>query len=181
MRGARGLKKEDGTILQIGNSIDTNDYLKWDGSRIVGDVPVGGSGGSYIQLDLNANAAADATFTNMPAAVTFFLSSYRHVHQVDLSGCTQARLVVVKMATAGAAASKLMLRYIAAFSTTASNYLDIGTSEISVAVNVQNTVLASGWINLAAGAKADVFIAVIGSGGDGALDPKFGNVSAQFK
>jgi hypothetical protein len=61
------------------------------------------------------------------------------------------------------------------------NYSDIGTLEVSVAVNVNNTFLATNWINLVAGAKADVFIAVLGSGGDGALDPAFGQIAAEFK
>jgi hypothetical protein len=48
-------------------------------------------------------------------------------------------------------------------------------------VNVTNTVLVSNWINLAAGAKADVFITIACSGGDGALDPVFGHIYLQFK
>jgi len=31
------------------------------------------------------------------------------------------------------------------------------------------------------GAKADVFVAIVGSGGDGALDPVFGQIVAQFR
>ncbi len=50
-----------------------------------------------------------------------------------------------------------------------------------VAINVQNTVLATAWTDLVAGAKADVFIAPLCSGGDGVLDPVVGNITAQFK
>ena len=64
---------------------------------------------------------------------------------------------------------------------TVANYVDIGTSEVSVAVNVQNSFLATAWINLAAGAKADVYVDIVGSGGDAALDPAFGSVVAEFK
>jgi hypothetical protein len=88
---------------------------------------------------------------------------------------------VNKQGTAGAANSKFILRYRTTFSTTVGDYSDIGTSEVSVAVNTTNTVLSTSWINLAANAKADVFVAVVGSGGDGALDPGFGSVIAQFK
>jgi len=42
-------------------------------------------------------------------------------------------------------------------------------------------MLVTSWIDLAAGAKADVFITLDGSGGDGVLDPAFGNIYAQFK
>jgi hypothetical protein len=124
---------------------------------------------------------AGFTWTNMPLAATFLSGSHRHVLKVDLTNFTQVRLIVNKQGTAGAAASKLILRYRTAFSTTVGDYSDIGTSEVSVAVNVQNTVQVSNWINITANAKADVFVCLVGSGGDGALDPVFGNIIAQFK
>ena len=86
-----------------------------------------------------------------------------------------------KQGTSGAAASKLILRYYTAFSQTVANYLDIGTSEVSVATNVNNTFLDTGWINLASGAKTDVWIDLLGSGGDGTLDPAFGTIVAIFR
>lgn len=164
-----------GLLPKLGGG--TANFLRADGAW----APPAGGGGGTIQLDLHAEADAAATWTNMPSAVTFLFGSHRHVHRVDLSGCTQCRLVVNKQATAGAAASKLILRYRTAFSTTAGDYSNIGTSEVSVAVNVQNNCIASSWVNLAAGAIADVYVAVVGSGGDGALDPQFGNISAQFR
>jgi hypothetical protein len=117
----------------------------------------------------------------MPAAATFLFGGHRHVGKIDLTSMTQCRLIVNKQGTAGAASSKLILRYRTAFSTTVGDYSDIGTSEVSVAVNTTNSVLSTSWIDLAAGAKADVFIAVVGSGGDGTIDPIFGNIWAQFK
>jgi hypothetical protein len=131
-------------------------------------------------IPIHSDAAA-VTWTNMPLAATFWNGSHRHISKHDLTNFTQARIVVNKQGTAGSTDSKLILKYRTSFSVTAGDYLDIGTSEISVAVNVQNTVLTSSWINLAAGAKADVFVCVIGSGGNGAIDPIFGSVSAQFK
>jgi hypothetical protein len=121
----------------------------------------------------------------MPVALSFWLSTAtvaKGVTKADLSGFTQVRLLVNKQGTAGAAASKLILRYKASpFTQTVANYADIGTSEVSVATNVQNSFLETEWVNLAAGAKADVFVALVGSGGDGALDPAFGAVVAEFK
>lgn len=133
-----------------------------------------------IVIPLVADSAAVA-LTNMAAALNFFNSSHRHATKVDLTGFTQVRLLVNKQATAGAAASKVILRYRTAFDATAANWSDIGSSEVSCAINVQNTVIDSGWINLVAGAKADVFICPLMSGGDGALDPAVGSVTAQFK
>jgi hypothetical protein len=121
----------------------------------------------------------------MPVALSFWFASAtvcKSVRRIDLTGYTQVRLRVVKLATAGAAASKLILRYKASpWTQVVANYSDIGASEVSVAVNVQNTFLDTGWINLVAGAKADVFVALLGSGGDVLLDPTFGDIVAEFK
>lgn len=140
--------------------------------------PAGPAGG--LSLPLVADNAG-VTLTNMAAALAFFNGSHRHALKADLSQFTQVRLVVNKQANAGAAASKLILRYRTAFDVTPANWLDIGTSEVNCALTGQNTVVASAWINLVAGAKADVFICPLMSGGDGAADPVVGNVVAQFK
>lgn len=142
--------------------------------------PQGPAGASALSLPLVADGAG-LTLTNMALALAFLAGSHRYAVKADLSGFTQCRLIVNKQGTAGAAASKIILRYRAAFDTTAANWSDIGTSEVSIAINVQNSVLASAWIDIAAGAKADVFIAPLCSGGDGALDPVLGSVMAQFK
>lgn len=125
--------------------------------------------------------AAGLTLTNMALALGFLGASHRFATKVDLTNFTQVRLLVNKQGTAGAAASKIILRYRTAFDATPANWSDIGASEVSCAINVQNTVLATAWINLVAGAKADVFVCPLMSGGDGALDPVIGNVVAQFK
>jgi hypothetical protein len=135
---------------------------------------------SLLCVPLVADAAG-VTLTNMLAALGFFNASHRYATKVELTNFTQVRLVVNKQGTAGAAASKIILRYRTAFDATAANWLDIGASEVSCAINVQNTVVASAWINLVAGAKADVFICPLMSGGDGVLDPIIGNVVAEFK
>lgn len=135
---------------------------------------------SLLAVPLVADAAGLA-LTNMALALGFLGGSHRFATKVDLTNFTQVRLLVNKQGTAGAAASKIILRYLTAFNTTASNWLDIGASEVSCAINVQNTVVASSWINIATLAKADVFICPLMSGGDGALDPAIGNVVAQFK
>lgn len=140
----------------------------------------GGSGGNQQCLPIVADGAG-LVLTNMALALAFLAGSHRYAGKIDLAACTQVRLIVNKQGTAGAAASKIILRYRTAFDPTPANWSDIGASEVSVAINVQNTVLATAWINLVAGAKADVFVTALCSGGDGALDPVIGNVTAQFK
>jgi hypothetical protein len=140
----------------------------------------GGGGSPMLVVPLVADGAALA-LTNMAAALGFLAASHRFAQKIDLTGFTQVRLVVNKQAVAGAAASKIILRYRTSFDATPANWSDIGASEVSVAINVQNNVLATAWINLVAGAQADVFVCPLMSGGDGALDPTIGSVTAQFK
>lgn len=124
------------------------------------------------------------TFTNLPASVGFWAGSSGHqfVLKVDLTNKTQVKFLVNKQSVAGAAGSKVVLRYNSSLSTTASAYSDIGTSAVEVAVDTGTVqVLDTGWINLAAGAKAVVYVAPMGYGGDGVTDPSFGIVAAQFR
>ncbi len=155
----------------------TTNFLRADGSFAA---PPGGGGGQLL-VPLQADGSVAAPWTNMPLAEAFLFGSHRCVVKVDLTNYTQVRMVVNKQATAGAAAAKLIAKYRTAFSTTVTDYSAIGTSAVEVAVNVQNTVLATAWVDLAAGAKADVFVVITGSGGDGTLDPAFGAISLQFK
>ena len=141
---------------------------------------VGGSGSGQLTVPIVSDNAV-ATWTNMPLALTFWSGSTRHITKVDLTNYTQVRLIVNKQTTAGDVASKLILRYNTSFSTAVGNYLDIGLSEVSVAINTTNTVLVTDWISLVAEAKADIFLSLVGSGGNGVLDPAFGQISAQFR
>ena len=149
--------------------------------EIASHTHAGGAGGAGMLCLPFVADGANLALTNMALALQFLGNSHRFATRADLTSFTQCRLVVNKQATAGAAASKIILRYITAFNVTAANWSDIGASEVSVAINVQNTVLATAWINITALAKADVFICPLMSGGDGALDPVVGNITAQFK
>lgn len=167
---------------------------------VVGTAPGGELGGTWAapsvdvvhagtthatqRLMMHCPLLSASPWTNMPAALSFWLgtaTAAKHIQKVNLTNYTQVRLLVFKSSTAGPAGSKLILRYRTTFSQTATDYSDIGTSEVSVAINVQNSFLDTGYINLAAGAKAEVFVALLGSGGDGVLDPAFGIVEAEFK
>lgn len=127
------------------------------------------------------DSGADVVWTNMPLAVTLWLGSHRHIRRVDLTNYRQVRLVVQKQAVAGAAASILAVYYGAAFSTLVANYASIGTSSVQVATNGATVAVESAWVNLTALARADVYVALVGQGGDGALDPNFGFVEVQFR
>jgi len=129
------------------------------------------------------SAEAPNTWLAMPSALSFFDSSTGFVTQADLTAYNQVRLIVNKQATAGAGSSKIILRYqaISGSPFTASSYSDIGTSEVSVSVNVTNTILVTSWINMAAGAKDDVWLTILGINGDDTISPQFGNIYAEFR
>jgi len=183
--GAQGAQGTPGVGVPVGGTagqaltkIDGTDFNTQWSTIAGGSVPV-------IRMPLSIPVLAATIWTNMPVALSFWLSTAtvaKGVLRIDLTGYTQVRLRVNKQGTAGAAASKLILRYKASpFTQTVANYSDIGASEVSVAVNVTNTYLETAWINLVAGAKTDVFVALLGSGGDAALDPAFGYIHAEFK
>jgi hypothetical protein len=175
---AAGLRSSGGVALDFG-AINDGQVVKRVGNSLVGANQTGGVDQMIVPL---VSDAAGITWTNMPAAVTFFGGSHRLATKVDLTLYNQVRLLVNKQGVAGAAAAVVRLRYRTAFDATVGNWLQIGESaSVQVAVNVTNTVLDSGWLNLATGAKADVFIALDGSGGDGVLDPAFGSIIAQFR
>lgn len=142
----------------------------------------GASGSNYLLVTLFTGTGN--VWTNMPASLQFINGSvgYRSAFKLDLDDFTQVRFRVSKGATAGATGSKLILRYHTSLSTSASDYSDIGTSEVSVAVDVGAGVLDTGWVNLAAGAIAtNRFIVIVGSGGDGTIDPDYGTITAEFQ
>ena len=140
------------------------------------------NGNWTLHATIRAEVDAAGSFTNMPAADTFLFNSPRHVAMIESTGMTNVRLKVNKQAAAGAASAKLRLCYSPTFSTSVGTYKEIGLSEVSVAINVTNSCLDSGRVELTPDVFAydDIYLAVVGSGGDGALDPQFGNISVSF-
>lgn len=113
---------------------------------------------------------------------TFLLGSTRHILQLDLRRFKQARLVVNRQATTGAASSKLAVRYIATNSFTIANYSSLGVLPIEVAIPGSVGLVRSAWFDLAPGAKiADALVAIVGLGGDGATAAQFGSIILELR
>jgi len=143
---------------------------------------MGKPGAWAINISIHAEVDANAAYTNMAAADSFLFGSVRHVQLIDLSGMSQCRLKVNKQTTAGASGATLRLAYALSYSTSVGSYSDISDTPCAVAIDVQNTYLDSGWFDMKPEATGgDVFIAIIGNGGDGALDPAFGAISVAFQ
>ncbi len=155
----------------------TTNFLRADGTWAA----PGGGGGGGGTLRVTMFAGNSVTWTNMPAAAAIFAGNTSYIQKADLTNFTQCRLLVNKTSVAGAAASILEIEYSTTYTQTAASYLSISTVPATVAVNVANEYRDSGWQTLVAGAKADVFLAVIGSGGNGTLDPQFGHVVVEFR
>jgi len=85
------------------------------------------------------------------------------------------------LGTAGNSGSILVLRYSTTYTQNVNLWSTIGTSSVQVSINVTNSFLETAWIDLVAGAKGDVFLSVLGSGGNGSISPVFGMITAEFR
>jgi hypothetical protein len=119
---------------------------------------------------------ANVTWVSMPAALTELLGQMRFRTKYDLTNATQAR-VAVTVLIAGAATASICAQYSTDQVTWA--YLNGGT-EPCATINATG-VRTSAFVNLAAAAKADVFLRIVGRNGNGALGPSFGQISIQVK
>lgn len=122
----------------------------------------------------NSNAI-DNEWTNMPSAVTelFGLDNRRVV--ADLTSATQARLMV-NITVNGSTGSKLYVQY----STNNSTWATF-TATTGAAID-SGTFATEAFTNIVAGAKiATCYLRVVGSGGNGTADPRFGNIYLEIK
>jgi hypothetical protein len=120
--------------------------------------------------------ALSASWTSQPAAVTELFGATRNRVRFTLTDFAQARLHV-NVQTVGAATAQLCAQYSLDQSVWA--YLD-GSGAPCVGINVLN-VQSSGWIDLAAAAKADVYLRIVGRNGNGSTSPAFGNITIELR
>lgn len=142
--------------------------------------PPPGAGPAPVPVINQAMKDTAHVWTNMPAALGEYPSSLTAGFaraKTDLSGATQARLVA-QLSVAGSTNAELRGQY---STDNGSNwlYLDGSTGPL---VNLSATGMRTGaWVNLAAGAKADVLLRIVGINGDGVVDPAFAMVQLQVK
>ena len=134
-----------------------------------------------LRLDQSwlASPGAGVTLSAVAAADAFLAKSNRNIQQADLTPFTQVRMTV-RVTTAATAGTKLVATYHTAFSTTLTDYVAIGTSAVECAIDATG-ITTSSWIDLAAGAKADVFTTIKQTGGDGATNPVIAFLTLQFR
>jgi archaellum component FlaF (FlaF/FlaG flagellin family) len=131
-----------------------------------------------VQSDQSAN-----TWTNMPAAVTEFDSIALFRTRIDLTDMTEWRIFHRSTSGAGTAACVIGAQYSTNGGATW-NGLDNGVGG-SISTSQTSCNLAgdfiSAWTPLDIPAQADVFLRVVGAGGDGVADPPFGRIQLQFR
>lgn len=116
----------------------------------------------------------------MPAALTEFLNNANFRNQADLANVTQVRMKAALTVIGSGVTTELRAQY---SSNGGANWSDLGASANTPAVVIGNTVgLKVGtWVNVAAGAKADVLLRVMGINGNGTADPNFNKVVLEFR
>lgn len=147
-------------------------YLKDDGTW---ETPAGG--GVVLPAHISfLQDGVDVAWTNMPAALTEFQGLTTKRTKDELTNATQARLIV-NIGVVGATNAEIRAQY----STDQSTWYYLDNVDGPKANIATLGLRVSAWITLVAGAKADVFLRLVGINGDGAKDPKFGGVQLQFK
>lgn len=118
---------------------------------------------------------------NLASAATLLRASAASAKKVDLSNFTECRIVAITGGVAGPAGAKVAAMFKTTLGTNAAAYAILGTSAVEAAIETIDTAVASAWIPLATLAMADVFVAIVTSGGDGAIDPVLGSLEVQFR
>lgn len=135
----------------------------------------------YTVVPLHCDATGRVNLTNQANATQFVANTDANIMFLDLSRFTQVRMTVrVALGSASANSPKVRLRYSTSYTTTAGSYSDIGTSSVEASLTSAGFI-ATEWIDLASSAKAEVYIALIQTGGDGAADPALGLIHAHFR
>jgi hypothetical protein len=132
---------------------------------------------SIAVLNFHTDATANLTLTNQANSEQGLGNSNRNESKFDGTNFTQVR-VVARIVTAAAATARLYPQ----FSTDGAAFTTIGSGTGGDAASLAALgAVASGWINLPAGAKADVVFRIAQNGGNGTADPALGSVALQFK
>jgi Collagen triple helix repeat (20 copies) len=128
-----------------------------------------------------------STWFNQPATLqeVFGVSSYRT--RYDLTNANQAR-ILVNVGSVGGDTTDDDAALAIQYSTDQTTWQSLigGTFQgenVGPAVNITaaNTLQTSAFGTIAAGAKADVFLRLVGTDGDGSDDPRIGRVELQVK
>lgn len=131
---------------------------------------------TFFPTALTFQTASNLVWTAQPAALTEFIGNIFYRTKADLSNANQARLTVV-VRTIGRPTAEIRVQY--STDQTTWYYLD-NVSGPGAVIGVAGLIV-SPWVNLVAGAKADVFLRLTGINGNAILSPAFGMITVQFR
>ncbi len=139
-----------------------------------------GSGGQLI-VPMYTNANANLTLTAQTQVEQFLANSTRSITQVNLSEYREVRIVTrVLTASTSINGPKVTAKYSTTFQTGLGSISDIGTTPVESSLAATG-MATSAWIPLVAAAKADVFVTITQTGGDGAQAPAIGHLVLEFR
>jgi hypothetical protein len=129
--------------------------------------------GDATDLFFIIRAATPFVWTNQAAAIDFF-QAIAATSIVPVNLTKKSRIMIYGyVSVIGHTTSKLIVKYkTGAWSATVGDYSDVGVTEVSIPITATGYV-DSGWIDITGSAKAQVFVAVTGSGGNIVLDPSW--------
>jgi hypothetical protein len=152
-------------------------FVRDDGTLAIPATGISGVNAAIMESTIVASPLNAQVWANMPAAVTeMFGAPYGRI-KIDLTHATYYRIVVMQT-VAGLAGADINLQYSTnnstyqAADTGAAGELDVGSG---------TGVKIGAWAELAAGAKGDVWLRLVGKQGNGVADPAFQSVRIQFK
>ena len=128
-----------------------------------------------------ANAAI--TLTNQPNSLEILTTALPglFISRVDLTNFTQVMLQVHVFTASGSGNSpRVILGYSSTYTVVPGSYSDIGTTAVTCSMS-STGIIQSGWVNIVAGAKADIYITGLTNGGNGTADPVIQGVTAFFR
>lgn len=137
----------------------------------------------YVMLAFIAAAnTTSAVLTTHPSTAEFLCGSDRNVQKIDLTHFTDCRMTArVTTGSASANSPRLRVRFNKnAFSTTLSDYSDIGATETACSLT-STGLIDSGWVALDSLAKNDIWVTIEQVGGDGAANPAVGQLQIHFR
>jgi hypothetical protein len=176
----RGVHKVTGSADAYGDLVFTGSGVAQSGNTFTFSGGSGGSGNSSVPANvLVISPGASAFSWAVPAALTEFNASILDRAQHDLTNATQARLVLLLPFPNIAPLTVPILAV--QYSTnggSAWSYLDGSAGPV---LTYGAGAVVSGWVSLATGAKTDVLLRIVASGGNGSASLPFGAIYVQVK
>ena len=138
---------------------------------------------SIKSFSVHADAGVNWTLSNSALAERLAGNTSRSIFMLDLEGYTQVRLRANQQVTSASVNSPLLrAKYFTTFTTTASNFIQLGLAE-QVEFSLTGTGYRdTGWIPLAMAARTSgICIGFTELGGDAVADPAFGATDILFR